>query len=79
MTKLHDPDVCPSGHRGEGRVIDSRVNPARATSPGYRRRRHACSCGARWTSYESLIHPRRITFRVKRGKPQPVVVRDAIA
>jgi len=75
MTKLRAPDVCPDGHRDESRVIDSRVRPERGTSPGYRWRRHACRCGARWTSYESLINPRNINFKVKRRQnAQQVVV-----
>jgi hypothetical protein len=33
----------------------------------YRRRRHQCvSCGRRWSSYESLVNPRRLLQKIAR-------------
>lgn len=48
-----DPVRCPRcGQRGV--VADSRH------LAGYRRRRHACACGQRWTTYQSVVNPRRL-------------------
>ena len=49
---LFDPEICRVC-RAKGVIIDSR-----RVALGYRRRRHTCrTCGRRWTSYESLVHP----------------------
>lgn len=54
MTKLRDPEICPTCHR-KGRVIDSRRRV------GYRRRVHRCgSCKVTWESFQSTINPRRV-------------------
>lgn len=50
---LFNPDIC-RGCGTRGIVIASR-----RAALGYRRRRHVCrTCGRRWTSYQSLVHPR---------------------
>lgn len=61
---LRDPEVCPNGHqRKSSNIINSRTSRG-VTS--YRRRRHRCNlCGARWTSYQSLINPRLIKVTYK--------------
>lgn len=70
LTRLREPETCPNGHVRLARIIDSRVSPASSAAPGYRRRRHQCTvCAERWTSYQSLVNPRRIRFTYK-----PVVV-----
>jgi hypothetical protein len=48
-----DPYVCEKCG-ATGKVVDSRKEP------GYRRRRHECVCGERWTSYHSRVHPRAV-------------------
>jgi transcriptional regulator NrdR family protein len=45
---------------GRGYVIDSRKHRRLR----YRRRRHACACGSRWTSYQSRVNPRRVLERI---------------
>ena len=53
---LRDPERCQCG--GDSRVINSRIRPVL----GYRVRRRACRlCAQRWSTYETLIHPKRLT------------------
>lgn len=48
-----DPVKCPRcGTRGA--IADSR------NLTGYRRRRHECPCGHRWTTYQSVVNPRSL-------------------
>lgn len=74
------PDECPKGHMTT-RVLH------RWRCPGYLARRHRCNiCGARWTSYQTRIHPKTIhamqrvvdtvgvvlgTVRITPGTPRP--------
>jgi len=54
---LRDPDVCRDGHR-HTKVL------SRRRRRGFFYRRHACLvCGHRWTSYQSLINPKRVHLR----------------
>lgn len=65
------PDVCPNGHRGRFRVVESRKEPERA--PWYRRQRRACVvCAERWTAYvyESLRRPGRAISNNGRDVPR---------
>lgn len=56
--RLPDPETCPTC-RIRGRVVESRRSKL-----GYRRRRHECgTCGARWSSWQSVISPTRVRFR----------------
>jgi hypothetical protein len=57
MIPNHTPDTCwVCGSRG--RVCKS------VRCDGYIRRRHACDCGKRWTTYQSRMNPRRQIRRV---------------
>jgi uncharacterized protein (DUF983 family) len=50
---LRDPDVCKCG--GPGRFVKRR------RGKGFLSRRHECvRCGHRWTSYQSLINPKKL-------------------
>jgi hypothetical protein len=54
---LPPPHVCRRGHPG-ARIIESRP------VAGYIRRRLSCPvCGLRWSTYETIIHPRRLVVR----------------
>ena len=58
VAKLPDPETCRACGI-EGQVIESR-----RSNHGYRRRRHECPCcGRRWTSYQTILNPNRMTFR----------------
>lgn len=58
MTALRDPETCRIC-QARGRVVNSR-----RSSLGYRRRRHECPiCLRRWTSWQSLISPRKVTLK----------------
>jgi transcriptional regulator NrdR family protein len=62
MTKLTAPDVCKlCGNRGA--VIDSRMGN------GYRRRRHKCECGHRWTTWQSRLSLSEALRRVRQHRP----------
>lgn len=52
MTKLRDPERCPSkGCRGPSHVLKKR-----ARKSGVIWRRHRCQrCGVRWSSFQSLF------------------------
>lgn len=53
---LRDPDACPYFCcRGRTRVLSKRHR-----ADGVVRRRHACTCGRRWTSWQSLLDPRLV-------------------
>lgn len=59
---LPDPEQC---HQcaGDGRVVKGHIVN---TEPrhGYRWRRHECpQCGYRWTSWQMVINPSRLTPR----------------
>jgi transcriptional regulator NrdR family protein len=57
---LRSPDACILGH------VHNKVTETRRRT-GYIARRHRClTCGRRWTSYESLIHPHHVVV-----KPRP--------
>jgi transcriptional regulator NrdR family protein len=50
---LRDPHRCHCGTRSQ--VISTR------RYRGYRSRRHKCpTCGKRWSTYETTIHPKRL-------------------
>lgn len=50
---LRDPDVCTCG--APGHLVKRR------RGKGFLSRRHACArCGHRWTSYQSLINPKKL-------------------
>ena len=52
---LRDPEVCPKGHTDTYRL------ETRNRKAGILYRRHRCKvCGARWTSYQSLLNPARV-------------------
>jgi hypothetical protein len=54
MTKLRDPEICPSCQK-KGCVIESKKRV------GYRRRVHRCGrCKVQWESFQSTINPRRV-------------------
>lgn len=68
---LRDPDTCPRCSE-EGRIINSRRVEARIVKGqpiiGYRKRRHQCRvCAFRWSSWDTIINPRRL-------RPIPPVV-----
>lgn len=51
---LPDPEKCRRC-RIKGKVTDTRRRS------GYTARRHRCpTCGVRWTTYQSTLHPKRI-------------------
>ena len=55
--KLPDPEKCRIC-KTRGRVCDSRARPA------FRWRRHLCpKCGFRWSTYQTVLNPRRLTVR----------------
>jgi hypothetical protein len=56
MVRLRDPEKCRIC-RTRGKVTDSRPEQ------GYRRRRHRCQCGEKWTSYQMLINPHRLSYK----------------
>lgn len=57
VLNLPDPDRCRGCGR-KARVVQ--VEKCR----GYTRRRHACrACSVRWNTYQTRLHPKRITFR----------------
>lgn len=58
---LPDPEVCREcGQRGH--VIRS------FRGHGYRRRRHECPrCQRRWTTYQTVLNPRRIKLVQRRA------------
>ena len=61
--QLPDPEKCKRC-QSDSKVIDSRP------FPGYRYRRHEClSCGFRWPTYQMVISPHRITFKVRVNLP----------
>lgn len=58
VMQLRDPEACPHPLcPGDTRVISKRTRRLL----GFIWRRHAClTCGRRWTSYQSLAHPKLI-------------------
>ena len=54
---LRDPDVCRCGSH------DTRLVKRRRGQSVIRRRHECRRCGHRWTSYQSLINPRRVTLK----------------
>jgi len=65
--KLPNPKTCSKcGLRGT--VVDSRA----VASLGTQRRSHACTCGHRWNTYETVLDPRRI--RMKVASPERLTV-----
>lgn len=61
MTKLRDPEECPSCHAVKRfRVVDSRRRGSERKG-FYRRRVHRCrDCGTKWPAFVSAINPTHV-------------------
>ncbi len=73
---LPSPDVCQCG--GQSKVIDVRAQDGHLRSGWLWRRRECLACGARWNTWESILHPRRLRRFLEDRHIDPNIIMTAV-